>query len=36
MSDNIANITTLINNRIVMMNTYNNNVSQRYNTLVIQ
>ena len=28
MSDNIANITTLINNQIVMMNTYNNNVSQ--------
>ena len=28
MNDNIANITTLINNQIVMMNTYNNNVSQ--------
>lgn len=28
MNDNIANITTLINNQIVMMNTYTNNVSQ--------
>ena len=28
MNDNIANITTLINNQIVMINTYNNNVSQ--------
>ena len=28
MNDNIANITTLINNQIVMMNTYNNNVIQ--------
>lgn len=28
MNDNIANITTLINNQLVMMNTYNNNVSQ--------
>jgi hypothetical protein len=28
MNDNIANITTLINNQIVMMNTYNTNVSQ--------
>ena len=26
--NNINNITTLINNQIVMMNTYNNNVSQ--------
>lgn len=28
MNDNIANITTLINNQLVMMNTYTNNVSQ--------